>query len=65
MRRKCCDRCSAITLGPVSVVEISRLAHREPEPERILLCSECADSIRAYLLARPEVLNPPFTTISR
>ena len=54
MSRRCCDHCGLIILGPVSVVEISRLTHQEPECERFILCGECADAVRAYLVCRPE-----------
>jgi len=52
--RRCCGRCGSAILGPLSVVEVSRLAHRGPECERWLLCDGCASAIRSYLGPRPD-----------
>ena len=47
--RRCCGRCGSAILGPVVVIEISRLTHRGAEMERWVLCCGCCDAIRAYL----------------
>lgn len=58
MTRQCCRRCGAAILGPVHVVELSRLTHEGPECQAFVICSGCGDAIRAYLTRRPEVLDP-------
>jgi hypothetical protein len=52
---KCCDRCGLVIIGPVHVVDVSRLTHRGPELEVYRLCGDCCDAVRAFLTTRPEV----------
>jgi hypothetical protein len=49
---KCCSRCGAAIIGPVIVLEISRIAHRGPDCSKWLLCAGCCDAISQYLGAR-------------
>lgn len=55
--RKCCTRCGLVILGPLTILEVSRIAHRSPECKRWLLCVDCADAIRNYLSVRPDMLD--------
>lgn len=55
--RRCCSRCGLVVLGPLTVLEISRVSHRAPECHRWVLCGTCGDSIRNYLAAGPALLE--------
>jgi hypothetical protein len=44
---RCCARCGSAILGPLSVVEVSRIAHRGAQMDRWLLCCGCCDAIRS------------------
>jgi hypothetical protein len=72
MPARFCERCSMIIMGPVSVVEISRLTHREPELERQILCADCCSAVRSFLACRPEPAalepipaDPPLRVVMR
>lgn len=52
---KWCQRCAGLIVGPVHVVELSRLTHAGPELERTITCGDCAAAVREYLRVRPEV----------
>jgi hypothetical protein len=62
MSRRCCNRCGSIILGPVQVIELCWQTHRGETLERLVLCTDCADGVRAFLAVRPEPieLDPAF-----
>lgn len=55
--RRICTRCGLIILGPLQVLEISRITHAEPECNRWLLCGDCGHAITNYLKCRPATLE--------
>ena len=72
MSRRCCDRCGAIILGPVQMIELCRQTHRGETLERFVLCADCADAVRAFLATRPEPIDldqippdPPLRVVTR
>lgn len=60
-----CERCGAAVLGPLVVVEVSHISSQAPAMERHLLCTDCGDSVRAFLVRRRETTLGELVTVTR